>query len=58
MCSKLHSKFFSHTNTSNSHNNPLRKVLLFIPFYRQGKSKLLKATKLVSGRAEPLTQAG
>ena len=40
MCSKLRSKFFPHTNTSNPHNNPLRKVLLFIPFYRQDKSNL------------------
>ena len=36
----------------------MRNVLSFIPLYRQVKSNLLKATKLVNGRAEFSTQAG
>ena len=42
MCSRCHSKFFPYTNLSTPYNNPMKKVLSFIPLYRQVKSNLLK----------------
>ena len=58
MCSPLHSKFLPYASSFKPQDNPMRKMLSLIPFYRKVKSNLLKATGLISGGAEPSTQAG